>query len=243
MMYIIHEKGNTTSTAKKNINNVKSVFRRCFARYGINQLTPFDNLELPKLKDTKKREAFNEEEIKIIRNHIEGNKNIRALIMALQMGTGATIGEIVGLGLDDVHLETNIPYIDIRPRPWRSLKNDTARPRKVPLVSFAHDAAIEALKQARDGYLFPTYLKTNEANINSASQAVNKRLKSILTGTNKTSHCFRHTVITLLLNNGCPVEIRNSIVGHSTGTVAEASYEHGELPLDEKIKWLSRVFG
>ena len=243
MMYIINEKGNTTSTAKKNINNVKSVFRRCFARYGINQLTPFDNLELPKLKDTKKREAFNEEEIKIIRTHIQGNDNIRALIMALQMGTGATVGEIVGLGSDDVHLETNIPYIDIRPRPWRSLKNDTARPRKVPLVSFAHDAAIEALKQARDGYLFPTYLKTDEANINSASQAVNKSLKSILTGTKKTSHCFRHTVITLLQNNGCPVEIRNSIVGHSAGTVAEASYEHGELPLDEKMKWLSRVFG
>lgn len=243
MMYIIHEKGNTTSTAKKNINNVKSVFRRCFARYGINQLTPFDNLELPKLKDTQKREAFNEEEIKIIRTHIQGNDNIRALIMALQMGTGATVGEIVGLGSDDVHLETNIPYIDIRPRPWRSLKNDTARPRKVPLVSFAHDAAIEALKQARDGYLFPTYLKTNEANINSSSQAVNKSLKSILTGTKKTSHCFRHTVITLLQNKGCPVEIRNSIVGHSAGTVAEASYEHGELPLDEKVKWLSKAFG
>ena len=158
------------------------------------------------------------------------------------MGTGATVGEIVGLGEDDVHLDTNIPFIDIRPRIWRSLKNDTARPRKVPLVSFAHDAAMQALRQAENGYLFPTYLKTGKANINSASQAVNKSLKSLLPGTNKTSHCFRHTVITLLLNEGCPVEIRNSIVGHSAGTVAEMSYEHGELPLREKVQWLSKVF-
>ena len=242
MMHIIDEKGNATSTAKKNISNVRSVFKRCFARYGINQLTPFDNLELPKLQDTQKRGAFNEEEIKIIRSHIEGNKNIRALIIALQMGTGATVGEIVGLGEDDVHLDTNIPFIDIRPRNWRSLKNNTARPRKVPLVSFAHDAAMQALRQAENGYLFPTYLKTGKANINSASQAVNKNLKSLLPGTNKTSHCFRHTVITLLLNEGCPVEIRNSIVGHSAGTVAEMSYEHGELPLAKKAEWLSTIF-
>ena len=53
---------------------------------------------------------------------------------------------------------------------------------------------------------------------------------------------YRHTVITLLQNKGCPVEIRNSIVGHSAGTVAEASYEHGELPLDEKLKWLERIY-
>ena len=51
------------------------------------------------------------------------------------------LGEAVGLLKSDINLNSDIPYVNIKPHPWRSLKTIGSE-RKIPLVG----ASLWALK-------------------------------------------------------------------------------------------------
>ena len=55
-------------------------------------------------------------------------------LVALLSDTGMRLGEAVGLLLrSDIYLTSDIPYVNIRPHPWQSLKT-IGNERKIPLV-------------------------------------------------------------------------------------------------------------
>ena len=66
---------------------------------------------------------------------MEHDDDMRWLI-ALISDTGMRLAEAAGLNIDDIRLDEDIPYVDIKPHPWRSLKTKDSQ-RQVPLVGIA----------------------------------------------------------------------------------------------------------
>ena len=145
-------------------------------------------------------------------------------ILLLLLATGARLGEIVGLRLADVRKDAaeGITAVNITGHEKRRLKNKGSE-REVPVVLFGLTALKAQMDQAQatnSDYLFPRYNNTEKTNANSASAAVNKRMKAL--GFEEFSaHHLRHTVKRLMRDAGVPQDLRDAVQGHGGQSVAE----------------------
>ena len=72
--------------------------------------------------ESKRRVSIPVETIRQIQQScMEHDDDMRWLI-ALITDTGIRLGEAAGLQINDLKLDEEIPYVDIKPHPWRSLK-------------------------------------------------------------------------------------------------------------------------
>ena len=145
-------------------------------------------------------------------------------ILLLLLATGARLGEIVGLRLEDVRKDAaeGITSVNIKGHEKRRLKNKGSE-REVPVVLFgltALKAQVDEAQASNSAFLFPRYNKTEKTNSNSASAAVNKRMKAL--GFEEFSaHNLRHTVKRLMRDAGVPQDLRDAVQGHGGQSVAE----------------------
>ena len=137
------------------------------------------------------------------------------------------LAEAAGLSKDDVYLDEEIPFVNIRPHPWRRLKTSGSQ-RKVPLVGYSLWAAKQACKANDSLFLFPRYCDEFRCNSNSASAALNKWLKQIA-GPNYVLHSFRHALRDRLRALNCPSDMIDQIGGWSSGKVGECYGEGYKL--------------
>jgi len=228
-------RGLKTKSVRRETNTLSAILNvgmRELDIHGVNN--PFSSIPIPNEgKDSEDVKSPSPQELKAILSTFGGDDSDFGRIILLQMGTGTRIAEISGLAVTDVNLDGETPYIHIQPQPWRSLKNDSSV-RRVPLVSFALDAAKVAVQKAGDGpALFARYAKEN-GNTN-ASATINKRLKHWGIG----SHGFRHGMKDLLREVGCPDVIQKEIQGHA-GEGHAANYGQG-YSLKVKCEWLSKA--
>jgi integrase len=100
--------------------------------------------------------------------------------------TGARPSEIIRTPEDDIHLESNIPYIDIRAGNGRAIKNRFSE-RKIPLVG----VALEAMRRNPKGF---SQFRENHEYIR---LQINNWLRSLQPNVpdeeKKTLYCLRHT--------------------------------------------------
>ena len=133
-------------------------------------------------------------------------------LVALLSDTGMRLGEAVGLSVEDVHLNDEIPYVDITPHPWRRLKTKGSE-RCVPLVGEALWAVSRAIEgTSGSNFLFPRYNRGSTSNANSASAAINKWLKPRVPE-GCVIHSFRHSMRDRLRAVECPSDIIDAIGG------------------------------
>jgi integrase len=102
------------------------------------------------------------------------------------------LAEAAGFSREDINLDGDIPYVNIRPHPWRRLKTSGSQ-RQVPLVGYSLWAAKQAFTATDSPFLFPKYCDSHECHSNSASGALNKWLKQIA-GPKYVIHSFRHSM-------------------------------------------------
>lgn len=191
--------GIATSTVRRTLNAITAVFNHGLREFDLRQLgNPFEGLQIAKEgEDIKSRNPFTSDELKAVGKACkDADDDIRRLI-AMQVDTGARIAEIVGLRIEDIALDHEVPHVWIRPHPklGRSLKNDNSE-RKVPLVGLAlwgAQRAREAHGERSQGWLFPRYAADNDIKATHASNAVNKWFRKALE-INKTSHSLRHSM-------------------------------------------------
>ena len=139
--------------------------------------------------------------------------------MALISDTGMRLSEAAGLSKGDVYLDEEVPYVDIKPHPWRRLKTAGSQ-RKVPLVVISLWAAKQACAANNSAFLFPRYCDEKECHSNSASAALNKWLKQVA-GPDYVIHSFRHSMRDRLRAVGCPSDMIDQIGGWSSSKVGE----------------------
>jgi integrase len=228
-------KGNKTGTIRRTLNTLGAIVRTTITELELSKTDPFKSIKIQgEGKDTEQAKVASSDQLQDIAKTLLSNTSSAVALMTLiQMELGSRIGEVSGLGVDDVFLDNEVPHVYFRDRPWRTLKTKESE-RRVPVVGIALIALKAALILPRTGQgLFEAYAKPrgNDA----ASAAVNKRLSKW----SLTSHSFRHAMKDRLREAGCPKDIRDAIQGHSSGDVAD-TYGQGHT-LRTMHKWLKQV--
>ncbi len=231
------KRGISVASIKRNFSTVRSVINLSISENGINCVNPFSRTFMPETEKGK-RHPIPLETVKSIREEcLKENDEMRWIILMLAE-TGMRLGEVVGLLKKDIILEESIPYIDLCPYPWRSLKT-LGSARQIPLISNLPNLLKTMLQYRSDSaYLFPRYNKTDVSNANSASAALNKWLKPMLPE-KCVVHSFRHSFRDRLRAVECPSDIIDAIGGWKTFGVGQG-YGSG-YGLNVKYKWMRMV--
>lgn len=155
------------------------------------------------------------------------NEQARCAIYAFAE-TGAGLNELTGLLPEDIVLDVEIPYIDIKPRKGRALKTKF-RTRKIPLVGYA----LEAFKTCPDG--FTNYHDRPD----SLSGLISKYLHEhgLLPSEQHTVYSLRHSFQDRLLAVNTPDRIQADLMGHK---FSRPRYGDGAT-LAHKLEWMKKV--
>lgn len=172
---------------------------------------PFDNIK----KDAEKRHTFEVVELQKLKETIRKKSSlVTAQIVGLLYDTGCRNAEIGGLLLEDIKLDAPTPHLIIKPHEQRGLKNDNSE-RLIPLTGMSLEFAriVKAAAQPDQKHAFPRYIKEGKFKGDGCSQAVNKFLSGIVD--KGTSHSFRHTLNTRLIESGATEMEVVSLMGWS----------------------------
>lgn len=105
-----------------------------------------------------------EEVIKSIQYECQTINDENRWLVALISDTGMRLSEAAGLHVNNIIINEDIPYVDLKPLPWRPLKTKGSK-RQIPLIGSSLWAAIQIL-DANNAYAFPRYIKRDEVNAN-----------------------------------------------------------------------------
>ena len=259
-----------SSTINRKLSALSAMLKRA-RKDGIRPFEPLD-LELYREKVSTQaraqRPAFTSQDITRIfqhptfhgrqsaaRPHSPGNELVKdALYWApfIAALSGARREEICGMKLAEVHLDTDIPYFEIRPNENRGLKTPQSQ-RLVPIHSALLDQGFSEYCQevSRSGEtdLFPDLKPTSEYvsfgdNLYYRWHELLKRQIGPDTG-GKVFHSFRHYVISQLSNEkAVDSVIIKDLVGHLNGDITLDRYRDTSLlnRLKDAIEMLPGVF-
>lgn len=229
--------GLAPQSIKRMMSVIKTAINVSINEHALSMPNVFAKIEYGKAMPVHKRLPIPIENIKSVQGLCrEMDDDIRWLI-ALISDTGMRLSEACGLLVEDIKLDADIPYIDLKPYSWRPLKTEGSE-RKIPLVGASLWAARRLVQEATNAYAFPRYSNTQECKANSASAAVNKWLGNHVPD-NCVVHSFRHSLRDRCRAIQCPSDIIDQIGGWKTGGVGQ-SYGEG-YPLGVLHEWMVRI--
>lgn len=225
------------ASAKRNLASIKAVFNLAIKEYSLNIANQFSGLDLPKAEDAAidLRDPLPQHLIETMYQELQDNQ-VLLDIWTLLHHTGAQSAEVLGLEAEDLKLEGQVPYFEIKPRGLRTVK-ERSRIRSVPLVGEALQVASRLSGATNPGSpLFPKYAPTSKHD--SFSQSLNKRLKKHTSSNKHVVYSLRHNMKDYLRPFGLRIE--RAIMGHADGRSVSEVY--GSKPsLEELHSALSKV--
>jgi integrase len=231
------KKGLSSSSVKRVFSTIRAITNLAIAEYGLDMRSPFANVYFPELDDIKERLPVSPNDIKLIQRHCRETNDEMRWLLALISDTGMRLAEAAGLALNDIVLDSEIPYINLKPNDSRRLKTKKSS-RKIPLIGSSLWAAQQVKSEFNGTYAFPRYTKGGKCNANSASAALNKWLKQIASES-VTVHSFRHSLTDRLRAVQCPRDIIDAIGGWTAGSIGE---KYGEgYKLDVLHEWMLKL--
>jgi len=199
-------------SVKRTFITIRAIINLAIAEHGLDMRNPFSAIYMPDA-DSKRRVSIPVETIRQIQQScVEHDDDMRWLV-ALISNTGMRLAEAAGLHTDDLHLDEEIPYVDVKRHPWRPLKTKGSQ-RQIPLVGASLWAAQRIKANVTHDYAFPRYTNHDRCNANSASNALNKWLQSNFRE-DIVIHGFRHAMRDRLRAAQCPSEMIDQIGGWS----------------------------
>jgi len=227
----------STESIRRVLATVRASVNFASSEYGLNISNPFSNTYVPTVGEKRKRLPIPEPAIFAVQLQCMSQNDNRRWLIALISDSGMRLAEATGLVASDIHLDDNIPYVDLVPHRWRPLKTSSST-RKIPLVGASLWAAKQAVRNAKSDFLFPDYTNRFGCNANSASAALLKWLKpKIPEGSG--IHSLRHSIRDRLRSVECPSDIQDAIGGWQTSGVGHG-YGLG-YSLDVKARWLEKI--
>ena len=203
-------RGLAVLSVRRSFTTIKAIINLAIAEHGLDIPNPFSAIYMPEA-DSKKRVSIPVNTIRQIqRSCIKHDDDIRWLV-ALISDTGMRLAEAAGLHLDDLKLDEDIPCVDIKPHPWRSLKTKGSQ-RQVPLVGASLWAAQRIKANTSSCFAFDRYTDNSRCNANSASNALNKWMQANFRD-DIVMHGFRHAMRDRLRAVSCPSEMIDQIGG------------------------------
>ena len=208
-MHLI-DRGLSVLSVRRSFTTIKAIINLAIAEHGLDMRNPFSSIFMPEA-DSKKRVSIPVETIREIQQACYEIDDDRRWLIALISDTGMRLAEAAGLHIDDLHLDEEIPYVDIKPHPWRSLKTKGSQ-RQVPLVGASLWAAQRIKQTASSCFAFDRYTDNQQCRANSASNALNKWMQTHFRD-DIVIHGFRHALRDRLRAVQCPSEMIDHIGG------------------------------
>jgi integrase len=164
---------------------------------------------------------------------------------------GQTQAELCQLHVDDIKSSNGIWYMDINDQHEKLLKNESGRPRQVPihhqLLNLGFLEFVESCRLSKQVRLFPQEIRNENDKYPGYSKRFNRWRKrlGIITDSNggrKTFHSFRHLVSDWLVGNQCHPGVAADIIGHEGKERLETrrTYSDGAW-LDVKNEWIQKI--
>jgi len=224
--WLLKEQKISTSSVARVFASIKAMTNFTINEFGLEIRNPFAGVYIPP-SDAQKRHSISLGDIKAIQSECYKQDDELRHIVALISDTGMRLAETVGLHQDDLVLDADVPYVQVREHPWRSLKTSTSH-RVIPLVGASLWAA-QRIKQNGSEYCFPRYTDGIKCNSNSASAALNKWIKQVA-GSSNVIHGFRHSFRDRLRAASAPIDMIDQLGGWSLQSVGQG-YGDGYLPI------------
>jgi integrase len=188
-----------------------AIFNAGIQELEVDLRNPFAALAIPHfLEDARKVPSFTEMELRQIATAGLAERSEAGLISVLQINLGCRVQEVAMLRVSDVHLDTEIPHVEIKQHleHSRRLKTGKFSERVLPLIGVSLDAVRLTMATPRgDGWLFPAINKKNP------SDAVNAWLRKVLGG-KPGSHMARHSFETRLILAKTDQRLIDCVMGH-----------------------------
>ena len=229
----------STSSVKRSLDSVNSVFNLANQEEMLGLTNPFANLRYRK-QEPVERPPIPLEHIKTIQSLCLTIDDDMRWLIALISDTGMRLGEAAGLERSHVVLSNDVPHIMVEETDRRRLKTKTSR-RRIPLVGVALWAARRAVEASLINgtpYLFPRYNKQSSTNSNSASNGLNKWMKEHIPP-QYVLHGFRHAMRDRLREVDCPSDVMDEIGGWSKASVGQ-SYGKGSS-LERLQRFMNKI--
>lgn len=216
-------------SANKSMGMLSRMFKEMSIRRRLAIPEIFKGLRL-KSEESNVRRPFDPEFIQdelLAPGALDGLNEDARLILYVLADSGLRPSELVNLQRGAIHLDAQIPYVEILPE-GRVLKTKDSK-RQIPLVG----AALAAMKRRPDG--FPRYRDKSS----SLSAAVNKYLleNGLRPTKAHTVYSLRHSFKDRLVAAEAPDSLIDSLMGHRTG---KPRYGDGP-PLELKLKFLELI--
>jgi integrase len=232
LMNYMLELGHRTATVRKRLGCIRAAFNKIVEIHELKEESahPFNKFSIPDLRlDAKEKSDFTPEELNLLRKKVAQSTDEISGLIAVMMETGLRVSEACSLKAEDLReLNGEFPFLTLHRNPLRRLKTKSSQ-RLIPLIG----SALAFSKGVSGEWIFPRYVDTATGKVknDTASSAVNKRLRSWLGDGSPTAHSFRHTMNTRLRDALCPKDIRDETLGWSK-TVSDT---YGS-PTDIRIK-------
>jgi integrase len=215
------------------------VFNVVITENELTKANPFRKSSIPGLgEDSNVRGVFDIPQLSTLIHECKSKNDDIRWLLALQIGLGCRHAEVTGLALENLHLNTDLPYVSFEPHPWRSLKTKPSK-RNVPLVGvslWAANKIVELAKQGQD-YTFARYTNKSRCNADYSSATLNKWIRSL--GIDKTTHELRHTMRDKLRLANAPKSIQDAEGGWGKEDRGD-NYGLG-YSLEQLKGWLDKV--
>jgi len=234
----LFNRGLNGSSVARVFGTIKAIMTFAIGETGLEISNPFKDVFFDRTIGVTERQPIKTSDIKLIQAECRKIDDDLRWAVALVADTGMRLAEAVGLHINDIILDHDIPYVRLQPHPWRRLKSKSSE-RDIPLVGSALWAAHRLTSNANDGFAFPRYNKSEKTNSNSASAALNKWLKNFSSET-YSMHSFRHSMRDRLRDVGCPSELADQIGGWSNAGSVGQSYGAG-YSLVATHQWMSKI--
>ena len=230
-------RGLVSSSIKRNFEVVRAVFNLAEKECDLGISNPFSGVLFLNAKAGTSRPPLSNTEIKRIQDQCFSTDDDMRWLIALISDTGMRLAEACGTHVDDLQVNDSIPHIIIRPHPWRQLKTNASE-RTIPLVGAALWSAKRILENSNSAYAFPRYCNVNSHKADSASNALNKWMRPLVTK-GGVIHSFRHSIRDRLREVECPSDIIDQIGGWQTYGVGQR-YGQG-YSLSVMHRWLKSI--
>jgi integrase len=225
-------------TVKRVFASVRAIINLAISEEGFDCSNAFAKTYFPDDDNAQSRQPIPMEDIKKVQSLCKDIDDEMRWLIALISDTGMRLGEAAGLLKADIKVNEPIPYIDLKPHPWRSLKTKGSQ-RLIPLTKEALWASKRLLEANNDSiFAFPRYCSETGCKANSASGGLNKWLHQYVPE-NCVIHSFRHSLRDRLRAVECPSDIVDAIGGWKTSGVGHG-YGNG-YPLEVLGKWMKRI--
>ncbi|KAA6490796.1 hypothetical protein DXT98_01140 [Agrobacterium sp. ICMP 7243] len=250
--FMLTDKERKPESVERYLNTVRAIINLGIREFDLECGNPFMGLEVKKdPAQTKKdnRDPLPAEVLKKVTERIHGHagEELR-VIWDMLAGTGCRPAEVIGLRIEDVHVDHPLPHIVVEWHDDRRVKAEATQ-RWVPLVGKALDAARRALELTKAGkrhkktaahMLFPTYGRQGGAGAASAV-IMSKHMRLITSNKKHVLYSLRHNVKDALRRAGVPLEVQKLIGGWSNGGVSEG-YGGREVDLEVTSSAMVKAF-